>query len=101
MTNPIENMSAEEKERYYLRLLSEALIAIRLHSAEQQEELAYSIANAMHNLPTLLLDSQRLQNDGWVYRKMHEIAQRDGWEAKLQQWESRCLQEAQPTPSRA
>ncbi len=100
MTNPTENMSVEEKERYYLRLLSEALIAIRLHSAERQEELAYSIANALYNLPTVLLDSQRLQNDGWVYRKMHEIAWRDGWEAKLQQWELRCLQETQPTPSR-
>lgn len=97
--NPTENMSAEKKERYYLRLLSEALIAIRLYSAEQDSELAHSIADAMHNLPALLLDPQRLQDDGWVHRKMHELAQRDGWEATLQRWESRCLQEAQPTPS--
>lgn len=99
MTRPTEKLSNEEKAQYYLRLLREALIAIRLYSVEGEGELAASIANVMHNVPSLLLTPQTLQDDEWLYEKMHEMAQRDGWEMILEGWEARCLQEIQPLPA--
>ena len=99
MTRPTERLSNEEKVRYYLRLLREALLAIRLYSTEGEWELAASIADGMHNVPSLLLTPQALQDDEWLYQKMHEIARRDGWETVLEGWEARCLQEVQPLPA--
>jgi hypothetical protein len=86
MIEDTAHLNEQEKRRFWGHLLYLALIGIRAVAADGNARLAYSMADATHNIPALLVGSEEPLNDTWLMEQLAERAVMDGWGQMLDQW---------------
>src|SRR2546425_12197446 len=94
MVEGTAHLNEQEKRRFWGHLLYLALIGIRAIAAEGNARLAYSLADAAHNIPALLAAPQGPLDDTLVMEQLAERATMDGWGQMLDLWVSESLTRA-------